>query len=102
MLTLMKLFNWGIICNISERIIFQEIFEESPLKEVIKHLFNLQLKYETVDPIYLCKNSLYGQPIRKDIKKEYIIRSKISLVKNNDERVVDNEALSKGEHVTKY
>ena len=74
----------------------------------MKHLFQLKLKYEKgesdfmVDVIKLYLNSLYGKTIRRNIDKEYIIRSENWLMKNNDDRVVVNEPLQNRENAIKY
>ena len=46
-------------------------------------------------------NSLHGQPLRKDIDEEYIIKSKNWLAINNDEKVVEYEPLQNGEFAIK-
>ena len=90
----------GKMGNIFEGIINTN-FKISSFKKVIEHLFDLELNYEEeeegndllVDLIKFCMNSLHGQSMRKDMDEEYILRSENWFVKNNDERVVDHEAL---------
>ena len=93
--------------EVYEGVIYRENFKVSPFKKVIDKFFELGQKYkhENIDVmqilVKLIMNSLYGEQIRKDIEESYQCKSKMWMMTEYDERVLDYQKINHGNSFVK-
>ena len=79
----------------------------SPFKKVKDKLFELRQKYNDENNdvmqflVILIMNSLYGEQIRKDIEESYQCKSKMWMMTEYDERVLDYQKVIYGNYIVK-
>ena len=97
----------GKMIEIYEGVIYRETFKVSPFKKVIDKLFELRQKYKDENNdvmqllVKLIMNSLYGEQIRKDIEEIYQCKSKMWMMTEYDERVLDYRKIQCGNYIVK-
>ena len=90
-----------------EGVIYHENFKVSPFKKVVDKLFELgqNCKDENIDVMQLLVklniNSLYGEQIREDIEESYQCKSKMWMMTEYDERVLDYQKIKYGNYILK-